>query len=199
MMHASLPPHTLEQLARALRDWQAQGAVYIDVPWVAEARFVQGTRPEWAHGQDITTPHGQLLASGEQAMCAMMAQGQLVPGQRYIGWTPCFRDEEVFDDLHHFYFIKAEIFEPLSASADPQAATLDLVEQAREMFERWAQPIKPDAVVAVVPMFDDQWDIEIDGVEVGSYGVRCVPGTQQRYVYGTALAEPRFSRSLGLK
>lgn len=199
MLHASLPARTLEHLAQALRDWQGQGAVYVDVPWVADARFVQGTRPQWAHGQDITTPYGQLLASGEQAMCAMMLEGKLKPGLRYIGWTPCFRDEQQFDDLHHFYFIKAEIFQPLHASAHPDEAVLELVDQARVLFEHWAHAVKPGAQVVVVPTLPEQWDIEIDGVEVGSYGSRFVPGTTLRYLFGTALAEPRFSRALGLK
>jgi hypothetical protein len=37
----------------------------------------------------------------------------------------------------------------------------------------------------------DTYDIEINGIEVGSYGIRSVDDVQ--YIYGTGLALPRYS------
>jgi hypothetical protein len=43
---------------------------------------------------------------------------------------------------------------------------------------------------------EDGWDLELLGIEVGSYGIRRIGDVQ--YMYGTGLAEPRFGQVLSM-
>ena len=44
---------------------------------------------------------------------------------------------------------------------------------------------------------DEGWDINVGGIEVGSYGSRSIH--DHLWVYGTGLAEPRFSQALRVR
>lgn len=190
MVIAPLNSSVLARLDRALSFWQAKGFVFVNLPWLASDRFVKMTKPAFVTTEDPSTLHGGLVASGEQSFLEMWEEGALAAGQRYIGWTPCFREEPTFDETHHFYFLKAELFCPVAE--DNQAALQQMLEGSKALFEKLAgQPL----ATQVVPISEDQLDLELSDIEVGSYGVRELPSGGS-YVYGTALAEPRFSTAL---
>ncbi len=187
-------PRSLALLQVALDWWQAQGFAYVDLPWLVPQAYSDATRP--AVCRDIQTLHGSFVASGEQSFLALWDAGELPPGARgYIGWTPCLRDEHVLDDLHQHGFMKAEWFVPVDAlSSLAQRQTLtELVLKQVELFKRLATDLPPNIPVAVVltPTADDAVDLVLGGIEVGSYGVRQFKG--RTYLYGTALAVPRFN------
>jgi hypothetical protein len=54
----------------------------------------------------------------------------------------------------------------------------------------------PDQNLLKIVTTSDGYDIEYNGVEIGSYGIRKTSFLE--WIYGTGLAEPRFSRSLKL-
>lgn len=183
-----LDPLVLARFAAAGKAWIDEGATWIDLPWQVPAEFTRATRPLFCHGRDVETPHGTLLASGEQAFLWLDAQRRL-PATCLVGWTPCFRDEPVLDDWHQYGFIKLEAYRPLDGSADPQVELLAMVDRAQRHFRCWAAQ---DIVRR--PLADGTIDLELNGHEVGSYGIRRHPTlTSRQYVYGTVLAEPRFS------
>ena len=200
---SNIPPQALARLARAITHWQGVGAQWVSLPWWAPAEFVQGTRPPHVTGLDTDTPHGQLLASGEQAFCWLGSLGQL-PNSLCVGWTPCFRDENVFDQHHHYGFLKAELFQWVvsdgSATLDAKANKMvrQLVTQACQLFNLWLGEENIAAPSAVISPTPEGFDVLCVGVELGSYGYRFCPQTRQPYIYGTALAEPRFGEVLGL-
>lgn len=188
---SKLGPDTIYRFHRACKDWIDEGAQWVDLPWTVPKQFTDATRPMLEFGQDIQTPHGMLLASGEQAFLWMDSQN-LLPPHCHIGWTPCFRDEPVIDRWHRYGFMKVEAYQPLSSRDHQKSALMALVDRAQSHFERWSgrhvrQRWFPDGTC----------DIEINGVEVGSYGIRRHPTHAHReYLYGTVLAEPRFSEAL---
>lgn len=188
MVDAPLNANTLGRIQDALNYWQQREYQFVNLPWLASRPVIEYTRPPQALGDDIYTPHGGLVASGEQSFIQLWLEGRLQPDTPYIGWTPCFRQESVFDALHHFYFIKAELF-VLCESLDADNIQNGMVREATRYF------VSQAGTATVVPLPDSQMDIEVCGIEVGSYGRRKMP-SGETYVYGTALAEPRLSEAI---
>jgi hypothetical protein len=193
MVDANLPVDSLERIARSVRHWVQQGWLFVPLPWVAPARYTDATKPDFVTTPDLATPHGNLLASGEQAFLMLLEQAQLPAGERYIGWTPCFRDEAVFDARHHFYFMKSELFQ----RSEPSFAFRQLevmIERARQWFQQELLDAGVEAVVTRETVSADQIDLVVGDLELGSYGIRQFMG--HTYVYGTACAEPRLSEAI---
>src|SRR4051812_31257748 len=117
MVHAPLNNDTLSRLSSALQYWQQKGYRFVNLPWMVPQEYTDLTKPDFATEPDPSTKHGILVASGEQSFLKLWAEGLLEGGQGYVGWTPCFRNEPVYDAGHHFYFMKAELFFPLPPNA----------------------------------------------------------------------------------
>jgi len=192
MIHAPISPEALIRLGQCLSLWQSAGAKFIALPWIASPEAVDATRPpERGPNTDIQTPFGFLVASGEQSF--MDRVSQLEHNQLYVGWTPCFRHEPSFDATHHYYFVKAEAF----VRCSPSQASLE-VDRMRNIammgFETLLRLSNQTARLEFRQTAMHAYDIECNGIEVGSYGVRTYKG--ETYVFGTALAEPRWSEAL---
>lgn len=189
-----LPPTVIARFAQVSDWWLRRGSRWVDLPWQVPSCFTQATRPLFCHVQDVDTPHGTLLASGEQAFLWLDAQRRL-PEECMVGWTPCFRDEAVLDDWHQYGFIKLEAYRPLGHACDRVAELLSMVDRAQECFSLYS-----GQDVVRRPLADGTIDLELNGHEVGSYGIRKHPTVPARqYVYGTVLAEPRFSMASSSK
>lgn len=194
MVDASLKVETLARLGRCLEFWQQQGFSFVELPWLAPARYTDATKPPIVTSPDLATPYGNLLASGEQAFLMLQEEGRLGPGSHFIGWTPCFRDELQFDATHHFYFLKAELFVRIGASSQYQEEQQRMVQAALSWLAQEAILANKSLTLELEQLSTTQVDILGNGLEVGSYGLREFAG--QLYVYGTACAEPRFSQAL---
>ena len=219
-----ISPEALIRLGSVIKMWQRDhSAIFLDLPWTASAPFIHATKPAKAKfSRDIETPQGLLVASGEQSFCELGHRGYLEGSGLFIAWTPCFRDEPFFDEMHHFGFLKAELFQWLEASdgalrhdfflndkskQHARAQTLFLAEKAGRIFNELIKQNAPNApwctlseVVGEDLETHDfcQWDVLCGGHELGSYGVRAHPTLDKPYLYGTAIAEPRFSRVIDL-
>jgi hypothetical protein len=122
-----------------------------------------------------------LVGSAEQAFMQAQYQGML-PAGRYVSLTPCFRREERVTETHKRYFMKVELY--ASCDASPETA-LEFANIARDFMRgETDQPI--DLVETA-----EGWDLEIGGIEVGSYSAR--QGGGMSWTCGTGLAEPRFT------
>ena len=189
-VHPNIPARALARLARVMERWvEEQGALEVPLAWMAPLPFVDATCPPGAPAQPLTD-HGYLVASGEQTFLQLAEENRLPEAKVYIGWTPCFR-HETFDDHHHFAFLKAEAFAWLDETRPDDLQLIEWVERARQVLQD-----ETDADIRPVPLEDGSWDLELHGVEIGSYGIRAIPFSRRRYLYGTALAEPRFSFAL---
>jgi hypothetical protein len=188
--------NSLLMLHRAIELWQAQGLQYVDLPWVVPKEFSDATRP--AECRDLRTFHGSFVASGEQSFLQLWEAGQLAGARGYVGWTPCLRDDKL-DATHQHGFMKAEWFVPVVAvnPRDAYGSLMQLVKIQVEVFRLVAkdcgEPMQGS--IEVVEMGAEQLDIELNGIEIGSYGRREFRG--RHYLYGTALALPRFTQAMG--
>lgn len=151
------------------------------VPWVVEDEAYNLTKP--AEALPYRTLGGTLVASAEQSFYQLLLQGHRL--ERAQAVTPCFRDE-VHDQTHSPYFLKLELIQ----ATDPSLEGLErMISEAEVFFNRYGRVER------------EQTDFGIDlvaadtGLEVGSYGFRCV-GTHA-WIYGTGLALPRFTQAVG--
>lgn len=179
-------------LGKAQEFYSKKGYHQIDIPPWASKEIIEITippikYPDLMYRLDNTGKY--LTGSAEQGFLYLVAKGLLHPG-KYFSITPCFRYEPQ-DFSHRKCFMKCELFhlEPREKCA------LGLLKLDAEQFFK---SLTDDTLVTVGS--DDEprecdivghVDILLNGLEIGSYGTRRHKGFT--WIYGTGLAEPRFS------
>ncbi|NTF17946.1 hypothetical protein G6L37_05985 [Agrobacterium rubi] len=173
-----------KRLANALEFYKSVGFTELGVDWHVP-RSVHNITCNDAERMFNLKDYGTLVGSAEQAFIGMQLDGRLPPG-RYVALTPCFRDEGAGrDDLHALYFAKVELYSTLP-DLDGEREALELMAYAfmSTQFEGAQAPLRS-------VLTDDGVDLELGGIEVGSYSSRSFGGIS--WTCGTGLAEPRFS------
>ncbi|UGO50276.1 hypothetical protein RGZ1_259 [Morganella phage vB_MmoM_Rgz1] len=131
--------------------------------------------------------HGDLtyVGSAEQSFIQMYEEGLLKDGA-YCAITPCHRDE-VLDETHLELFLKLELI------VIGKNETNDVLGEALRFFSQECG----NSFIEIEPSGNrnDEMDIIINGIEVGSYGSD-IMSDGKIYTYGTGLAEPRFSYAI---
>lgn len=164
----------------ALVYYQGLGYELISVPMIVDRGSSDQTKPKGR--KDLEHLTGVYVGSAEQSFIDMILKGNLKDG-KYCAITPCYRDETVLDEKHLNIFLKIELI--VVGSCIPEV----LLGDAKNLFSQYLNGV--GEVVTEVGR-----DIEVDGVELGSYGCRSIEGNL--ISYGTGLAEPRFSYVRGL-
>jgi hypothetical protein len=161
----------------ALQFYDRRDYKYVEVPWIVPRKIAQETCPKdrWIVNSDL----GCLVGSAEQSF--MHINSQIGLG-KFIACTPCFRNEDKVDQLHQRTFMKVELY-----ANDRIHENYDLmIKDAMELVRFLA----PDHDIGM-DTTSEGVDIFLNGVEIGSYGIRSYNGVQ--WAYGTGIAEPRFS------
>ncbi len=175
-------------VGRALDVYQAHfDYSYIEVPWIVGDEAVNVTLPPGRRG--FRCEDGPLVGSAEQSFIQLALDGALQPG-RYVAASPCFRDDDV-DEQHARYFFKVELIEFERAPIEDWGDAVERMAQEALSFYRGIYEAR-DAEIVPTPQ---GLDIELGGIELGSYGYR--PYKDFAWVYGTGFAEPRFSYAIG--
>lgn len=156
----------------------------VESPWLVSKSAVDATCPSEGHSFELKHGGKCLVASGEQSMLYQHMKGYLPLGQ-FQTCTPCFRYEP-FDRTHAKYFVKNELFKTSGVNVNEVDTMANL---CLKFFTQYI----PRAEIVVV---DNGLDIVVDGHELGSYGIREHQGL--RWIYGTAVAEPRLSTVLNI-
>lgn len=157
------------------------------VPWMVSKEAIAATF-NGTNNAPFKDLH--VVGSAEQSFIQLMLDGKLIPGA-YSALTPCFRDEEVLDETHQNYFAKVELFSYLQDYWDDRSILMSTITDAIQVMTELTK-----SNISVVKT-DEGYDLELNGVEVGSYGIRKYKNF--RWVYGTGLAEPRFTYATKLK
>lgn len=186
-------------LDRSTHHYEKKGFRRVESPWLVSEAISDLTRPHFAAQYVVHKEGGNVdndgkrkafVASGEQSFLYLMTKGYLPPGY-YQTITPCIRNE-AFDETHVKYFVKNELI-AVGHLDDPPSVRVEVTKlrtAAMSFFEGSLTPTGVEALGFVET--DIGWDIEYHGIEIGSYGYR--ESDLFRWVYGTGLAEPRFSR-----
>lgn len=180
------------RIGEAVKYYTARNYKLIEVPWLVSKEAASLAIPE---GRTLyESSAGFLPASGEQCFLDMRLKGNL-PDGKYVCVTPCFRDEPVLDVLHRQTFMKVELIQMhTTVPYDVDEHLIFMVEDAQRFMA--CQGLRTMAIHQPPAIFGEcySYDIEHKGIELGSYGVRSYEG--HTWVYGTGLAEPRFSQAL---
>jgi hypothetical protein len=119
------------------------------------------------------------VGSAEQSFYQLMKDG-FEPDGSYMMITPCQRDETP-DESHLEIFLKLELVSTVKS-------TVCIAKDAHDLYEFLGEDV--EMVKGDTPL---GYDLEIGGVEVGSYGSRIY--MDRLVAYGTGLALPRFSQA----
>lgn len=171
------------KIAEAIKFYESKGFEYIEVPWDTPKKYQEATYM----GEDFY-PIGDdryLVGSSEQSFVYLLDNGHLTNG-KYITCSPCFRGGEI-SEIHQEYFMKAELFDNTDCS---ELRLKEIVDFACEFFAQYSP-------VFTQKTGDLSYDIVTPlAIEVGSYGIR--EYKELSWIYGTAIAEPRFSKAIAL-
>jgi seryl-tRNA synthetase len=172
-------------LDNSIKFYEAYQFQRIESPWTVSEEVDKITKPSDRISFQLKHNNKCLVASGEQSFLYLYLKNFLPKGQ-YQTITPCFR-LEAFDFLHTKYFIKNELIKTDEVNQE----TLErIVNIAFEFY----QPLFKDKLDVVKT--SQGYDIEINGKELGSYGIRSCEFLD--WIYGTGCAEPRTSSLIKL-
>lgn len=188
-----------QRLAAAMRYYTNRGWTQVDADSIVAITTLKLTMPPQGTIISVDDQFG-LVASGEQSLLDRYVNYRGFEG-RFVTCTPCYRQEDwkrVWEDgasdLYRSEFMKVELFQNVDVTPQELARVIAL---ALDFFTS----VSPLAERPVVVPTDDGFDINLGGIEIGSYGIR--EAGSLRWIYGTGLAEPRFSavrnRLLGLR
>lgn len=172
------------RIAKAQLYYASLGYINIETPWFVSLDAISVTLP--SERRPILSALGALVGSAEQGFIQMMLDGTLKPG-KYQSTGPCFRDEPNYDDMHRPAFMKTELiwYKPERAEESLQVVLNNALSCFRDIFGHYD--------VATV-YTEEGIDLNINGIEIGSYGIRRMQ--DHSWIYGTGIAEPRFSLAI---
>jgi lysyl-tRNA synthetase class II len=173
-------------IALAQHYYESLGYQYVETPWMVPTSYTEKTKPfmdkSFVMDSDLFENQNQeLVGSAEQGFLYLIDNGKLQPG-KYCSISPCFRTES-YDSLHQPWFLKLELIDFGNVN---QNSLNDMLEQAFKFFRK-----NTEGALEIVSLPDKSYDINLNGIEIGSYGIRNINGID--YIYGTGLALPRFS------
>jgi elongation factor P--beta-lysine ligase len=173
----------------AIEFYKNHGFEYIDTPWYIDVNTIMITCP-FPNSIALVDTHNSsklgLVGSAEQGFLQLAKDGKIT-NKNYVSCGPCFRLEEI-DATHQPQFMKVELF---SLCKDEQQAH----DAKRQMMYAAFKFLAIDDTCPHIIRTGDGYDIEINNIEVGSYGVRHHKDIGW-WAYGTGLAEPRYAFSL---
>jgi hypothetical protein len=170
-------------LAEAVSHYERIGYRYVEVPYAVPEDIIRLTLPE-EFACSTVEPYGSLVGSAEQSLLHLD-----LPSGVYVACSPCFRPEPVLNELYQHHFMKVELFQTGEEWLNPMKMLMD----AQDFMSRYAK--------LEVVRTDVGKDLMVEGIEVGSYGLREAGG--RRWGCGTGLALPRFdvarNRQMGVR
>jgi hypothetical protein len=174
-------------LYKSLEYYEGHGFKRVEAPWAVSEAVDNITKPAGAQSFQLKHNNKCLVASGEQSFLYLYLKNFLPKGT-YSTITPCWRYES-FNFLHTKYFMKNEL---IKTDKVDQYELEKIVDVALGFFRPLFDGIaKLDAVQT-----EFGFDIEADGIELGSYGIRSCEFLD--WIFGTGLAEPRTSNLINL-
>lgn len=171
-------------LQQSIEYYQSKGFQRIETPWTVTEYIDKITKPEDKISFKLEHNGKCLVASGEQSFLYLYLKDFLPKGQ-FQTITPCYRYED-FDFSHTKYFMKNELIKTDVVNS----SELDrIVSISYDFFQNYLPDIK---IIKTNLGFDIEWE----GMELGSYGIRSCEFLD--WIYATGCAEPRLSRIIKL-
>lgn len=174
-------------IADSIDYYESKGFSRVESPWTVTKEVSAITKPEERIDFELVHNGKVLVASGEQSFLYLYLK-DFLPKGKFQTTTPCFR-YEAFDFLHTKYFMKNELIITDNVTTDELNK---LVDTSFEFFAKYL-----DRKQLSIVETEDGFDINFKEYELGSYGIRECEFL--KWIYGTGLAEPRFSKIVNLE
>lgn len=175
-------------LSQAQQFYSNIGYQYCEVPYIIPEQYGKITKPHDDRSFVLNNhlfeeqPH-ELVGSAEQGFIYLIYQN-LLPNKKLHSITPCFRTEQYDKQFHLPWFMKCELFH-YSNNIE------DCLNMLKDAFDFYKQFINTNDSLDIITTSESTWDINLNNIEIGSYGIRNIP--HHTFIYGTGLALPRFS------
>jgi aspartyl/asparaginyl-tRNA synthetase len=175
----TIPHIDYKKILSAIDHYSLAGYSEIEAPWIVKYESYATTK--LPQSRDFYTVGGYLNASGEQSFIEMMRNGTQLTKNFCI--TPCFRNEEILDDIHHTYFLKLELIDTNVSIENLQT----MIDHAVAYFTKYLplQILQTDTKGVAFDIIDSK-----NHIELGSYGIRRTKDFS--WIYGTGVALPRL-------
>lgn len=191
------------RISRAVDHYVGIGYTYIEAPWLVSKSISDITRPEGASEYFVNKGDKTkvFVASGEQSLLYLIVKGYLPLGN-YVVVTPCLRDD-TWSGSHSKQFMKVELMNFISSTnSSIQPKIVDINQLIDEVTNDALRFMTEESSPFEITCKETQargshiksYDIEANWIEVGSYGYR--RHQHIHWIYGTGLAEPRFSNAI---
>lgn len=167
-------------LIKALDYYESLGYNPLAVPFLVDEDVVNLTLPEGKDSKKHLNLH--YVGSAEQSFYQLIKDKENITPGSYMMLTPCVRDEIVSESSLEI-FLKLELIS-IHKSRE------EILEDALDFY----QEVLPQTTDICTVSTPEGFDININGVEVGSFGSRFIDNSW--YSYGTGLALPRISYAL---
>lgn len=167
-------------LLEAMTHYQTIGYKPLPVPYLVDKDIVDLTMPKGRYSKSHLDKY--YVGSAEQSFYQMIKNG-MCPSGSYMMLTPCQRYEDVLDDSHLEIFLKLELV----------STERDYAQICNDVDRFYSFRGFMSEVISI--NFGESFDININGIEVGSFGSRCFESHVINY--GTGLALPRISQATG--
>lgn len=171
-------------ISNSIDFYEKKGFNRIESPWTVSEYVDNQTKPKGVTSFQLKHNNKCLVASGEQSFLYLYLKDFLPKGQ-FQTTTPCFRFES-FDYSHSKYFIKNEL---IKTDIVNNSELDKIVENCFDFFKIYI----PKTEIIKTPI---GFDIEYNGNELGSYGIR--ENEFLKWIYATGCAEPRLSKIINL-
>lgn len=180
-------------IALAIDKFKELGYQYVETPWLVGEDIDMITKPKDIPPLRVNPKNKNLVASAEQGFLYNTIKGYMPEG-KFISAGPCFRDE-TYDVTHKKQFFKVEAFINVNVNKDN---LMRLMDNVLDLYIKHFGVNENELKVLEI-LGDDgnlSYDIALgdDRIELGSYGIRNHKGIS--WIYGTVIAEPRFSSTI---
>lgn len=191
-----------ENLSQALQQFKIYGFKYIDVPWIIPKIYTKAT---CKNRDDVfVTQYGDLVGSAEQSFIYLASENKIdINNEKYCSISPCFRNEKITSKTTRKNFMKLELIHFIFLEKEQiKKRVFKLIELVKKFYQ-----FHFDLCCSIIET-DEGFDLCYDNfgkskiLELGSYGYREVCFHDEKrisWIYGTGIAEPRFSIALKMK
>ncbi len=156
----------------------------IETPWLVSKYCDEITKPKEIPSYELVHNGKCLVASGEQSFLYLYMK-ECLPLGTFQTITPCFRADRP-DNRHSKWFMKNELIKTDKVN---QSNLDKIIDTAYNFYKQYFNNLD-------VIKTDIGYDIEVEGNELGSYGIRSCEFLD--WIYGTGCAEPRTSKLIKL-
>ncbi len=169
----------ISRFINAVLYYKERGYIEADFPYYANIDAINITMPVG----NIALSHlgdTAYVGSAEQSFIDCILNGEPYEGS-FMAFSPCHRDEKHLSSKTNLIFSKLELY-------STSKSYMNILQDVKQFIVREYGILRENIEIIQT---ENGHDLELNGVELGSYGMRTVNGFT--YAYGTGITFPRWN------